>query len=347
MNKLKYWLVGIFLIGLFTLSGVGSYASELKFSVEPVLPDNQLDNKNTYFDLMVKPEQKQTLVIHMRNDTDKEVVVEPKIHAATTNINGVVEYGESNTTLDETAPFDLAKLVVPEEKEVKIPAKSTHDLKMTVQMPKEAFKGMLAGGITLQEKEQKQEKESKKKEEQGLAIENKYAYVVAIVLQESKDKVAQKLSLETVKPDQVNARNVINATLKNPEPTYINQLSVKAKITKKGEKESLYTSEKKEMQMAPNTSFAYPIALKGERLEPGKYTLEMQATSSKEKWSFTKDFEIKAETAKKLNDKDVTIQKNDNLWLYSSLIILIVFVIILLGILIYQKKKTKGPKSSN
>lgn len=91
----------------------------------------------------------------------------------------------------------------------------------------------------------------------------------------------------------------------------------------------------------------YPVSLKGERLQPGKYTLEMQTTSSKEKWSFTKDFEIKAETAKKINDKDVTIQKNKILWLYSSLIILIVFVIILIGILIYQKKKTKEPKSSN
>lgn len=164
------------------LLSMTSHASELKFSVEPILPDNPITNKHTYFDLLVKPEQRQILVIHMRNDTEKEVVVEPKINAATTNINGVVEYGNSNTKLDETAPYNLSELVTPEETEVTIAPKSSYDLKITVQMPKEDFKGVLAGGITLQEKEHTEDKSVNKKENQGLAIENKYAYVVAIVL---------------------------------------------------------------------------------------------------------------------------------------------------------------------
>jgi hypothetical protein len=338
MNKLKYWIIGICFIVMMTMYGNLSYAAELKFSVEPVLPENQITDKHTYFDLLMKPEQKQTLTIHMRNDTDKEVVVEPKINPATTNINGVVEYGSSNTSLDKTAPYNVTQLVEPSEKEVKIPAKGEYKLELNVHMPKDPFQGVLAGGITLQEKEQTQKKQTKK-QEQGLAIENKYAYVVAIVLRESKDAVAQQLLLEDVAPGQVNARNVIKATLKNPKAAYINQLAVKAKITKKGQTESLYTSEKKEMQMAPNSTFTYPIALEGQKLEAGKYTLAMKAISSQKEWTFTKDFEIQANVAKQLNEKDVTIPKNNHLWLYIGLTVLLIVIVFLVSIFIYRKQK--------
>ncbi|WP_317914836.1 WxL protein peptidoglycan domain-containing protein, partial [Carnobacterium maltaromaticum] len=50
-------------------------ASQLKFSVEPVIPENQKDTSHSYFDLMMKPSEQQTLKVHMRNDTDNEVTV--------------------------------------------------------------------------------------------------------------------------------------------------------------------------------------------------------------------------------------------------------------------------------
>lgn len=206
-------------------------ASQLKFSVEPIIPVNQKDQSKTYFDLSVKPEDHQVLKIHMRNDTDKEVTVEPSVHAATTNINGVVEYGESNTKLNKTSQYNIEEIVKPTVKEVKIPANGATDLELTVDVPKDEFDGILAGGITLKEKDSHEEK--KKQEGQGLAIENKYAYVVAVVLNELETKVDSELKLEKVAPNQVNARNVINATLQNTKPKYMNQLSIDSKVTKK------------------------------------------------------------------------------------------------------------------
>ena len=118
-----------------------------------------------------------------------------------------------------------------------------------IEMPKDGFDGILAGGITLKEKEDTAETK-KEKTQQGLAIENKYAYVVAVVLQETDVKIDSELKLNKVEPNQVNARNVINATLQNTQAKYMNQLSVDTKITKKGESDVLYSSKKEEMQMA-------------------------------------------------------------------------------------------------
>lgn len=332
----------LFVLGCLFL-GNSVDASELKFSVEPILPENQFNKENTYFDLKVTPNQKQTLKIHMRNDTDKEVIVEPTIKPATTNLNGVVEYGISNSKLDDTAPYDISKLLKVKEKEAKIPAKKAIDLEIELQMPKEAFDGVLAGGITLQEKEQKEETKNETKK-QGLAIENRYAYVVAVVLRENEKEIKTKLELQSVEASQVNARNVINAKLRNPEPRYLNRLSIETGITKQGEKEKLYTSKKSDMQMAPNSSFSFPISLKGEKLEAGKYTLNMIANSGDKKWEFKKDFEIGSQEAKELNKKDVTIESGLPLWLYMAIALLVLVVIGLIITIATLKKKAAKKK---
>ncbi|WP_413480102.1 DUF916 and DUF3324 domain-containing protein [Carnobacterium maltaromaticum] len=317
-------------------------ASQLKFSVEPVIPENQKNTSNSYFDLMMKPAEKQTLVVHMRNDTENEVTVLPTIHAATTNINGVVEYGESNTKLDKTSKYNIEEIVKPTVNEVKIPAKGATDLELTVDMPEEGFDGILTGGLTLKEKEEKEK--NNEKSQQGLAIENKYAYVVAVVLQETDKKIDSELKLGTVEPSQVNARNVINAKIKNVKAKYVNQLSVDTEITKKGSHEVLYTSKKEEMQMAPNTSFAYPISLNGEELKAGDYSLKMIAKSMGETWEFKKDFTIKSEIARALNDKDVTIKK-DNTWLFVLIaVLLVLFTFVVIFLILRKKKKEEQQK---
>ncbi|MEG0732681.1 MAG: DUF916 and DUF3324 domain-containing protein [Vagococcus sp.] len=344
MRKNKKSLILILVVLISVLIGKTSEASELKFSVEPVLPENQFDKENTYFDLKVSPNQKQTLKIHMRNETNQEVIVEPVIKPATTNLNGVVEYGVSNNKLDQTAPYDISTLLKIKEKEVAIPAKKAIDLELELHMPKESFDGILAGGITLQEKE-KEKTKKKETKKQGLAIENRYAYVVAVVLRENEKELKPALELDKVEASQVNARNVINATLKNPEARYLNRLSVESTITKKGSKEKLYTSKKENMQMAPNSSFAYPVSLNGERLESGNYTLNMMAKSGDKSWKFTKDFEIGSKEAKELNKKDVTIEEEPSLWLYLIVSVLEALVIGLLFTVFLMKKKKKKRKS--
>ncbi|PGZ57895.1 cell wall anchor protein [Bacillus cereus] len=343
MMKKSKWLATLMLIFFFVMNIGRVDASMLKYSVEPVIPENQKDKKNTYFDLNMKPNDEQTIKIHMRNDTNEDVTVIPTIKTATTNINGIVEYGESNQKPDNTVPFKIEDIVSAKTKEVTIPKNGATDLELEIKMPKEEFDGILAGGITLQEKEKEGETKETKKE--GLSIENRYAYTVAIVLHENDKPVEPKLALDKVEPSQVNARNVINATIQNPNPRYMNQLAVETKITRKGETEVLYSSEKKDMQMAPNTSFAYPTSLDGKELKAGKYTLDMTAKSSGETWHFKKDFEIKGEVAKKFNEKDVSIKK-DYTWVYIVVGFILILIAVLFIILFFRKKMKEKDKEA-
>ncbi len=192
-------------------------ASEFNFAVNPVIPENQIDKSKTYFDLKMSPGSVQTVEVQLRNDTDKDVVIEPKIASATTNLNGVVEYGQNDIEPDETLKHNLKDLVDVAET-ITIPKQSQVTVSLKISMPSESFTGMISGGLTLKEK---QEETSDRSEEQGLAIKNEYAYVVAILLRQTTDEVVPDLNLLAVEPSQVNARNVINVTF-----TKIRQLPI-------------------------------------------------------------------------------------------------------------------------
>ncbi|MDM5246179.1 DUF916 and DUF3324 domain-containing protein [Lysinibacillus sp. G4S2] len=327
-------LIGILMVSLVWFTPFAS-ASEFNFGVYTVIPDNQIDKQQSYFNLKMVPNQKQTLTIQLKNDTEDDVVIEPKIHSATTNLNGVVEYGPTNAERDSTLPYELGDLITT-EKEIKVPAKGSKDLYLNVTMPEEEFDGILAGGITLEEKKTSATTEETNK---GLSIENKYAYVVGITLQETDEEVQQDLQLHDVKAGQVNARNVINATLQNPTATYLNRFEVEAEVTKKGKTEVLYESNKQDMQVAPNSNFDYPIELNGEKFKTGEYTLHLKAKSSKESWEFEKDFAIKGEEAQKFNATDVSIEGPNYLAYMVGLLSLL--VVGLLSFIIYSRKKQK------
>ncbi|WP_239256617.1 DUF916 and DUF3324 domain-containing protein [Listeria ilorinensis] len=347
MKKMILGLMAILLLISPILSLSRSHtvqAAAMNFSVETILPDNQQDKDQSYFDLKVAPSQKQTLTLQLYNDTNKDVTVISNVHTAVTNLNGVVEYGGSKSQPDQSIPAKMEDILKLQEKEVVVPKQGTAQVRLDLTMPEQSFDGILVGGISLQEKEKNEANEETDSE--GLSIENLYAYNVAVVLQETDIAIDPNLKMTEVEPAQINARNVINATLVNPEARFLNQLSVDTKITKKGEKEALYKSSKKGMQMAPNSTFAYPTALDGKEFEPGIYTMDLTAKSSGKTWHFTQDFEIKRDVAKAYNDQDVTVE-SDHTWLYFLIGGLILLVLILMLIWWIRRKMKKKEAEHN
>lgn len=331
--------ISVVLIGIIQFSSIG-FASELNFSVEALIPDNQRDKTKTYFDLRVEPNTEQTIEINLRNDTNNEVVVEPSINTATTNLNGVVEYGETKAKQDKTLPINL-KDIVTVAKEVSIPAKSSLKVPLNIKMPETKFDGIISGGITIKEKDSVTD--SKGSKSQGLAINNKYAYVVALLINQTDKEVKPKLELNEVTPAQVNARNVINANIQNITAAYVNEMSVDAKVIQKGKTKTLYENTKNSMQMAPNSNFEYPISLNGEKLEAGDYTLILNVEANEGKWSFTKNFTINGKDAKKFNQQDVSIKK-DNTWIYLLASLFLILIVAYLVFIINRKRKEEKRK---
>lgn len=355
---MKYKKFSLIVFGLLSclMFATPNFAAEFNFAVTTQQSKNQIDKNKTYFDLSLAPNQEDTLNVDLRNDTDQEVTVEAGISSATTNNNGVVEYSKNKIKPDKTLKFNLADYVTAPN-EIVLKPHSSDSYTVKVRMPNEKYDGIIAGGITFKEKTKDESKDSSDKSK-GLAIKNEYSYVVALLMRQTTNNGDPDLKLLKADAGQVNARNVIQGNLQNPNSTYLNQLVTQTEITKKGQDEVLYEDQKSNLQMAPNSNFDLAVPLNGDRLKPGKYTMKIEAYGQQDAngtyafkaknennaenyryhWSLAKDFEIKAEVAKKLNDSDVTIKK-DHTWLYILLGILLLLLLLLILFLIKRKKK--------
>jgi cbb3-type cytochrome oxidase subunit 3 len=208
-------------------------------------------------------------------------------------------------------------------------------------MPKEAFLGLLAGGLRIAEvKEETKETEASG---EGVAIKNEFAYVVGVVASNDRSAVKPDLDLLDVFADQLNYRNVISANLQNFTPTFVNHLEVEATVQKEGENDILYRARQEQMQMAPNSNFNFPISLEGDRFRSGEYLLKMTARSGEEEWQWERKFTIDADEARALNREDVTLQKGINWWLVVAISLVILLLVIIVWLLI-QRRKEKNDK---
>lgn len=330
-----FLLLGTLLFILF--SGVKVSAAEMSFAVQAVIPENQIDKTQSYFDLKMQAGQSQDLTVEMRNDTSEAVTVNVLPNTATTNQNGIVEYNNTTNKKDNSLKVSF-KDIATAEKEVTIPAKSQKQVKIHVQMPKDAYDGVVLGGIYFTEKSTDKKDDTSK----GSQIVNRYAYVIGVKLTETDKVVDPELRLNNVKATQVNYRNVFTANIQNYEAAILKDLKIDGKIYRKGSDKVLYSASRDNLRMAPNSNFDYAISLDNKPFKPGKYTFKGVAKSGTKEWKFEKDFEIKGTTARSFNKNAVSLER-DYTWVYLLigflLFMLLLIVIIILMIKLKAEKK--------
>lgn len=183
-------------------------------------------------------------------------------------------------------------------------------------------------------------KVKQKKKEQGQQIKNEFAYVIGLKLTETNKKIKPELKLIDVKPALENYHTVVKAFIQNPTASIISDLKIEAQVTKKDSKTVLHEIKKENYAMAPNTNFGFAIPWDNQELKP-KYTVSVKAEDkTKEKWEFTRDFEIKKE-AESLNKEAVDIE-NHSLWGWTIAGGIVLLAIIAGAVYFIIKKRRKN-----
>lgn len=335
---LKYKV--FFLLSIFLFPAlVQAEESSLNFHVVPELPASQVDSTNSYFDLNLAPGSKEKLSLKLHNGSEETIQVRITPHTAYTNVHGFVEYGKKAEEPDPTLLYSLDELIESPDV-VELSGNETKTVNLSLQMPDASFDGFLAGGLRISEV--KEETEETVSEQEGVAVKNEFAYVIGVVVSNTRDSVEPDLELLDVFPNQLNFRNVISATIQNVTPTFVNRLAIKASVQREGETEILYEASDEQMQMAPNSHFHFPIPLGGDRFEAGNYLLKLTATSKGESWSWEQKFTIDSEKARSYNRTDVTIDASTNWWMIGSLVLFFA----LLGMIVYELYKKKLKRKS-
>lgn len=341
-KRFNFFVIG-FVISLFfcTTTVVCATTDETfaGFTTDAKLPDNQYTKEVTYFDLKMIPSQKQELEVILTNASSKEIVVVPSINRAQTNRAGVVTYSVKSETNNAGLTYNIEDIITIAEKEIVLKAHEQYKLKLQVEMPEQPFEGILAGGLYLYNK-------TTAKTEGN--IKNHFAREIALILRttDNSEEILGDLALTKVSTDQENARNVISLLLENTQPAYLSAVDFKGSITKSGSQEPLLTLDKKNLSIAPNSTFDLPIPLNGEPFKAGKYEFKGTATQKERVWQFDQKFQITSEEAKKLNQKDVSIKKetifeNRLVLILIGLLLLLLLILIVLLFRIYKKKRAR------
>ncbi len=333
----KKLFTSLLLITFFIINAFSVYAAEMKFAVTAVIPENQIDKSQTYFDLKMQPGQKQTIQVQMKNDTNKEVVVESFANTAITNSNGITDYSTVEAKMDSTMKHSFSK-IAKMPKETKVPANGAVTVDVKLEMPSESFDGVILGGLYFKEKED----EASKNKQEGVQIENKYAYAIGVVLRETDVEVKPDMKLNEVRPTQINGRNVVTANLQNVKPAMLKNLSVDAKVYKEKGNDVLFETKKDNLRMAPNSNFDYAISWENKAFDPGTYRVEIKATDGDQKWEWKKNFTIEGKTADKLNDSAVEAKKDYTLYYIIGGVLLVVLLLVLVFFLGRRSNKEKN-----
>ncbi|MFD1472014.1 DUF916 and DUF3324 domain-containing protein [Companilactobacillus mishanensis] len=310
-------------------------ADAVKYTVSAEIPNNQVNKKLTYFDLKVAPNSTQDLKIKIINNDSVEHTYDVAVNRASTNVNGLVDYSQHGTKKDPSLKYDIESMF-PAPERITIPANTTKEVTLTLKVPNQKFSGVLLGGIRVL-----QEINNQKPSKKEFSVNNQFAYVIGLKLQQSTDEVKPDMKLTNVKAEQNNGQNNITADLQNDEPTLMDDVNVDATVTPENGTKSVLKVDKKNMSMAPNSNFAMPVSLNNQPLKAGKYTMHISANAEKgtDKWNMKRNFTVTPKAAAKLNTTAVGQASQPN---YNLIIALIVAAaLIVIGLLIWNFKNQR------
>lgn len=304
----------------------------------------------SYFDLLMKPGESTELKVNVLSSSKATQKIKVTPSNSVTSQTGLIDYTTDSKSLDKTLKYPMTKLV-SEGQTVELKPDEQKELTFKLTMPDEKVEGVLVGGLVAEVVEDKKEPENKEKS-QGVKISNKFQVIKPIVLRQEEKSIKTELKLNEVKPALVAYRTAVTANIQNTTPTMFGKLDVVAKITKKDSSEVLKKTEKKGMEMAPNSNFDFPISWNDQPLEPGDYTLNLVATSGEREWPFKKDFKITKEDSDKLNEDAVDLPEKESLplwvWILIGSLVGVILIIVIIALVNKNKnkKKAQAKKSS-
>lgn len=247
------------------------------FAIQAVLPDNQINRQASFFDLLMKPNQKKQILVKVINTSEQEHTFTININQAYTNSSGMIDYSDSNIQKDKSLIYDICDIAKYKSK-VTVKAKSTVAVPIMLKMPSTKFDGTIMAGIRII------------KEDKGK--QNQYGYTLGLKLSETNKLIDRKMNLINVSTKRHNSRYRVVAKLQNPTMSAYGHLKyTMVIISKKTKKIVKHIFLDQNMQMAPNSTFELGQEIESQALDSDHYNIKLTVSDAlNNKWDFTEDF---------------------------------------------------------
>ena len=302
----KRFLKGAFLLLLLVMPAIFSesaHADEKEapagFTVESILPENQIDKTKTFFYLNGEPDSSQVIQVRVKSLQKEPVTVKLAAHDAISSSVGAINYAQIKPKLDKSLKDPVTSLVKIEDgqKEITVTDFEEKIVSYKITLPKKAFPGVKLGSLRFLKKE------TSKKKQEGVASE--YAYVIALMLTEDEEAFdhGADLHLKKVGLQLSNGRKVIAARIQNDQPKVLQKMKIKGTVKRKGSNDVIESHEMSDFSVAPNSNFDFEIPLGIENFKSGTYLFEGEAKGDGRTWKWKEEFVIGKDTADKVNEE--------------------------------------------
>lgn len=343
MKQLKLFLASLLIfVGGFMISETSqtqAASSGADFTISPVLPEAQADQKLSYFSLTTEAAQTYPLTVTISNlNQQKAQNFQVELATASTTGSGKISYMPVKAKRDASALTTLPELALdqPTTHKITVPAGGKQEVTFTVTMPKNNIVGTVLGSIYVRRLD------NNSKNDQTIGIQNRFAMTIPVMLQQ-KDapKILPVLAINSVKQSASGGAAILTAAVHNSKPVMFGQISLKSEVFKKGSSKALITQTDQNLEMAPNSVMPYKIQTGGQALAPGRYVLKMRLTSGKKTYHLEKEFGISIDQRQATEQQLVQVNRK-TWWLWwaigGGLLLIIVGLIILL---IYRRRQAQ------
>ncbi|TPR17604.1 DUF916 and DUF3324 domain-containing protein [Apilactobacillus timberlakei] len=344
--KIHKFLFAFFTL-IFCILGFSNYVNaennnaNIPFNMNAIHPSNQINKSTSYIDALYKPGETQQLQVKVRNSSSATQHFIVSINDATTSNGLAIDYTKSKQKLIRSPK--ISELVDGNANQaITMPGKSSKVVTFDLSMPKENFKGIIMGGISVYKDDRYYQQSNN--DNKGVSINNKFVYSTAVLLRNQNGNVLPDLKMVDAKQAPANDAPAIVTTLKNDKRNFISGVKTNSTI-KDSNGKKVAESSTSLGQIAPISQFDLSTPLK-ETLSPGDYTLDGNASASDgQKWDWHKSIHITQQNFDN-TQKNIVTNKKPFPWAMVIIISLIAIILILIGLLIYLllKRRNKDNK---
>nr|WP_242589887.1 DUF916 domain-containing protein [Enterococcus sp. DIV0660C] len=283
------------------------------FNVKAILPENQLNKENSFFDLRVSPNQKQEIELLITNTSNKEEVYDISINQAYTNKQGFIDYALKAESEKNQYKFPIEEIVdVPDK--VTVPANQSKKVPISLKIPDKSFVGEILSAFQI-----------KKEDNDQSGINNSYGYIIGLRLTQNDQQVKRNLTLEKVEAKEISQQDKLLITFHNPEMESYGSLKYKITMVNTKDNKTVYNKEFKDLQIAPESLYEMEFNLEEQKIPKGIYQVKVEVSDAKNnKWNFEQNVEVQ----KNSRSRQVSHANKDRVIKFFGLFILVVILLI-------------------
>lgn len=280
------------------------------FGIRGIIPDNQIDKTQTYFDLLLAPSQEQTIQVEIANDAGKEEQFQLNIHQAYTNGSGLIDYVDGSIEKDPSLNYAIEELVEAPT-QVSVPGNTTLPVELKVRMPQQSFDGRIMAGIQVLKMADASD---------GQKVASQYGYILGLQLRNNLNEVPRELKASNASAAVSYGKTSFKVMIQNPTTDAIGKLTFKGQVQSKDSGQVIKEVTVTDRTMAPTSNFNLVFGMEDAEITPGDYQLLLTATDGKgNQWHFDEAFTVSEKEAQEINGVIIPEQQDQALppWVFA------------------------------